>query len=290
MNNKTKGIICILISSFSFASMSVFIRLSGDLPTIQKVFFRNIIAAVIAAIILYRSKQKVTVEKRNFLPLLARCIFGITAMVCNFYAVDHLLLSDATIIAKLGPFFTILFSYLFLREIPRRYQIVGILVAFVGVYFVANPAFNNGRLIDYLIAIIGAICMGLAYTFLRKCLNRGENKSVVVFIFSLFSSVVIIPLFIFNYIPMTLFQIAMLLCAGLCATGGQFSLTYAYFFASAKDVSIYDYFQLVWAALYGFFLFNESFSPNSILGYLIITSAAVFIFAKEKKNRPQEVS
>ncbi|MGD1815719.1 MAG: DMT family transporter [Pleomorphochaeta sp.] len=285
MNNKVKGIICVLISSFSFCTMNVFIRFSGDLPTTQKVFFRNIIAAFVAAFILYKTKEKIKVQKKNIPSLLGRCVFGVVAMLCNFYAVDHLLLSDATIISKLGPFFTIIFCYLFLKEIPRTYQLVGILIAFVGVYFVANPAFNNGSLINYLVAITGALGMGLAYTFLRNCLNKGESKSVIVFIFSLFSSLVCLPLLIINYHPMSLFQLIMLLCAGLSATAGQFGLTYAYYFASAKDVSIYDYFQLIWAAIYAYFLFHEPFILSSVIGYIIITGAAFVIFLKEKKSK-----
>ncbi|MGD1821984.1 MAG: DMT family transporter [Pleomorphochaeta sp.] len=284
MNNKIKGIICVLISSFSFCTMNVFIRYSGDLPTTQKVFFRNIIAAVVAAFILYHNKEKISVKRSSIPSLLARCIFGVIAMLCNFYAVDHLLLSDVTIIAKLGPFFTIIFCYLFLKEIPKAYQIGGILVAFSGVYFVANPSFNNGTFINYLIAICGAIGMGLAYTFLRSCLNKGESKSIIVFIFSLFSSIVCLPLLIINYHPMSTFQLLMLLGAGLSATAGQFGLTYAYYFASAKDVSIYDYSQLIWAAIYAYFLFKEPFIFSSVIGYIIITSAAVYIFIKEKRE------
>lgn len=284
MNNKIKGILCVLISSFSFCTMNVFLRYSGELPTTQKVFFRNIIAAIVALIILYQRKEKIKVQKKSIPSLFARCVFGTVAMLCNFYAVDHLLLSDVTIIAKLGPFFTIIFCYIFLREIPKKYQIIGILIAFSGIYFVANPSFNNGLLIDYFIAITGAVCMGLAYTFLRSCLNKGESKSIIVFIFSFFSSVVCLPLLLINYHSMTMFQTIMLLCAGLSATAGQFGLTYAYYYASAKDVSIYDYSQLIWAAIYAYFLFNEPFILSSIIGYIIITGAAVYIFIKQRNE------
>ena len=284
MNNKIKGILCVLISSFSFCTMNVFLRYSGELPTTQKVFFRNIIAAIVALIILYQRKEKIKVQKKSIPSLFARCVFGTVAMLCNFYAVDHLLLSDVTIIAKLGPFFTIIFCYIFLREIPKKYQIIGILIAFCGIYFVANPSFNNGLLIDYFIAITGAVCMGLAYTFLRSCLNKGESKSIIVFIFSFFSSVVCLPLLLINYHSMTMFQTIMLLCAGLSATAGQFGLTYAYYYASAKDVSIYDYSQLIWAAIYAYFLFNEPFILSSIIGYIIITGAAVYIFIKQRNE------
>ena len=52
LSNKTKGIICILFSAFCFSGMSSFINLSGDLPTPQKVFFRNLVALFIASITL----------------------------------------------------------------------------------------------------------------------------------------------------------------------------------------------------------------------------------------------
>ena len=48
MSEKTKGILCIIFSALSFAFMSLFIKLSGDIPTLQKSFFRNFVAALVA--------------------------------------------------------------------------------------------------------------------------------------------------------------------------------------------------------------------------------------------------
>ena len=47
MKDKNRGIICIILSAFSFALMALFLKLSGDLPAIEKSFFRNLVAAVI---------------------------------------------------------------------------------------------------------------------------------------------------------------------------------------------------------------------------------------------------
>ena len=58
MNHKTKGIIFILLSAFSFAVMNAFVKLSGDLPSIQKSFFRNLVAVMFAVIILLKSEEK----------------------------------------------------------------------------------------------------------------------------------------------------------------------------------------------------------------------------------------
>ena len=56
MKSKNKAILFLITSAFFFSMMSVFVRLSGDLPTFQKMFFRNLIAAVIAFIILVKNK------------------------------------------------------------------------------------------------------------------------------------------------------------------------------------------------------------------------------------------
>ena len=71
MNSRTKGILCILSSAFCFALMSSFVRLAGDLPSVQKSFFRNLIAALIALILLLREHhkgEKLSINRRQ-LPL-----------------------------------------------------------------------------------------------------------------------------------------------------------------------------------------------------------------------------
>ena len=65
MNSKTKGIIFIVLSAFSFALMNVFVRLAGDLPSVQKSFFRNLVAFFIALIMIIRSGDGFKIEKGN---------------------------------------------------------------------------------------------------------------------------------------------------------------------------------------------------------------------------------
>ena len=103
------GIICIIASAFCFSLMSLFIRLSGDVPVIQKCFFRNLVAFFIAVGGMLRAHQPIRIGKGNFKYLSLRAIGGTIGMLCNFYAVDHLALSDASILNKLSPFFAIIF-------------------------------------------------------------------------------------------------------------------------------------------------------------------------------------
>ena len=106
----------IILSAFFFACMNVSVRLAGDLPSVQKSFFRNLVAAVFAAVILTRNHIVPRVQKQYLGILFLRCAFGTLGILCNFYAIDHLLVADASILNKLSPFFAIIFSFLILKE------------------------------------------------------------------------------------------------------------------------------------------------------------------------------
>ena len=109
LSKKSKAIGFILLSAFGFAMMSTFVRLAGDLPSIQKSFFRNVVAMVVAAVVLRREGVGVRWEKGNLPLLLLRSVCGTLGIFCNFYAIDHLVLADANILNKMSPFFAILF-------------------------------------------------------------------------------------------------------------------------------------------------------------------------------------
>ena len=68
--NYLKGVFYILVSAFSFALMAMFIRLSGDVPFVQKTFFRNSIAMFIALCsLLYEIKQELQEDLEQVLPM-----------------------------------------------------------------------------------------------------------------------------------------------------------------------------------------------------------------------------
>ena len=93
MNTKNKAIVCILISAFGFSIMNLCVKLSGDLPSIEKSFFRNLVAAIIAFILLYRSKAGFSCKKENLPALILRAVLGTigltdTQYIWGFYEPD----------------------------------------------------------------------------------------------------------------------------------------------------------------------------------------------------------
>jgi drug/metabolite transporter (DMT)-like permease len=266
-----------LLTAFFFSLMNVFVNLSGDLPTIQKSFFRNIISAIFALSILLKTNQTIRMPKKGKGILILRSLFGTLGIICNFYAVDHLVLADATMLNKMSPFFAIIFSYLFLREKITFKQIMMVSVAFLGSLLIIKPSFNL-EMIPYLIALIGGISAGAAYTCVRKLGSLKVTGPFVVFFFSAFSSILNLPFMLLNFQTMEIIQIIYLLLAGLCAAAAQFSITTAYFNAPAKEISIFDYSQIIFSALLGYILFNQTIDLYSLIGYLIIISMAFTMF------------
>ena len=120
-SERTLGILCILCAAFCFSLMSLFVRLAGNIPTMQKIFFRNLVAAIAAFVILAREGQGFRIHKGCLGGHLARSITGMLGMVANFWAIDHIGMADANMLNKLSPFFAILFS-IFLQRLSARYS------------------------------------------------------------------------------------------------------------------------------------------------------------------------
>ncbi|WP_182758983.1 DMT family transporter [Staphylococcus pasteuri] len=282
MNPKIKGIIAILISAVGFSFMSVFFRLSGDLPVFQKSLARNLVAMFIPLFFIYKYKQPMFGKLSSQPLLISRSALGLIGVLFNIYAIDHMVLSDADTLMKLNPFWTILFSLIFLNEKIRKYQITAMVVAILGILLIVKPEFSSS-IIPSLIGLFSGIFAASAYTCVRALSTR-EAPYTIVFYFSLFSVIVLIPFTIFTYEPMSNLQLLYLFGAGLSAAVGQIGITLAYSFAAAKDISIFTYASIIFTALFGFILFGESPDLLATLGYVVIIGASYYMFEKARRE------
>lgn len=274
MKQKQKGILFILGAAFCFAGMNLFVRLAGDLPVMEKVFFRNLIAMFAAAVVLLKDKEGFHAGKGNQIYLFLRSSIGLLGVVFNFYAIDRMNIADASMLNKLSPFFAVIFSIFLLKEKAKPVEWSFIVLAFVGALFVIKPEFGMGG-IPALCGTLGGMCAGAAYTFVRLLSKRGERGKLIVFYFSAFSCLVAGPLMLLDFQPMELWQLLSLMGAGCAAAGGQFCITAAYSHAPAKDISVFDYSQVIFAALMGYLFLGQMPDIYSWIGYVIIAGAAI---------------
>ena len=283
-NNILKGIFCIIIAGFGFSLMALFIKLSGNLPAMQKGFFRNIIAVAISSIPLIKHWKaiKFPQSKMSWGVLISRSVFGTIGLVFNFYAISHISLADSTIIQKLSPFVIIILSYIFFKEKMTRFQLTAIIIAFIGVGFIIKPTGNGLISLGAFAALLGAFCSGVAYTCVRYLGTHNVSGEFIIFFFSSLSTLLLLPYLIFDYREMSIYQLSMLILAGASATIGQYGVTFAYRYAAAKNISVFDYSQVLFSGILGFIFFSELPDLQSLIGYIIVISVGIILVKKTK--------
>ncbi|NCC44454.1 MAG: DMT family transporter [Clostridia bacterium] len=167
------------------------------------------------------------------------------------------------------------FSIFILKEKVNKVEWTAVIIAFFGALFVVKPSFQM-EFVYALIGVLGGLGAGMAYTFVRKLGNQGERGPVIVMCFSVFSSIVTLPFLIVQYKPMSVAQVLSLLAAGCCAMGGQLCITNAYTKAPAREISVFDYTQVIFAALLGLVFLGQIPDIWSLVGYVVIIGSAVF--------------
>ncbi|MBE6090575.1 MAG: DMT family transporter [Clostridium beijerinckii] len=280
LSNRKKGIIFITASAFGFAMMSAFVKISGDLPSFQKTFFRNIVSLMVAFALISKHRGNFFGQKNNQKTLLLRSIFGTLGILFNFYSIDKLVLSDANMLNKLSPFFVIIFSGIFLKEKVNIKQIIAIIIAFIGTSFIIKPSLNL-EIMPAIAGILGGVTAAAAYTCVRS-LSGKEHPETIVFYFSFISSVITFPLMIIYYENMNIMQLIYLLLAGIFASLGQFGITLAYKYAPAKEISIFDYTNIIFSAIISLCLFGILPDYLSLIGYVVIFSSSLYMFLYNK--------
>ena len=283
-NNILMGIFCIVVAGFGFSLMALFIKLAGNLPSMQKGFFRNIIAVGISLIPLIKHWKSINFPKGklSWSVLISRSVFGTIGLVFNFYAITHISLADSTIIQKLSPFVILILSYIFFKEKMTKFQMIAIVIAFIGVGFIIKPSGDGFVSMGALAALLGAFCSGIAYTCVRYLGTHNVSGEFIIFFFSTLSTLLLLPYLIFDYKVMTMYQLSMLILAGASATIGQYGVTFAYKYAAAKNISVFDYSQVLFSGIFGFIFSSEFPDLQSLIGYIIVISVGIILVKKSK--------
>lgn len=261
-----------VISAFSFTIMQVFVKLASEIPLYEKVLFRNSVSLFISLGILLIYKRPLIPNQKNRKPLFLRCLFGLLGVVFFFYSIDKLIMSDAAMLNRLSPFFTTIFAAVFLKEKLSKHHYWILIAVFVGTLFIIKPKFDLS-ILPSITGICSAAFAGAAYTILRF-LKEKEDTYTIVFAFSAFSVIGLIPFAATNFILPNSQQIFQLFMIGIFASLGQIFITMSYKYAPASQVSIYNYLSVIFALFVGFIIFDEIPDILSIIGSCIVLSMA----------------
>ena len=293
---KAKGIAAIVASALGFALMAALVRLADDygepLSAFQKSFFRNLVAFAVAAAVYWYSRPRVaspsprttTHEPRTTFLLIARAAFGTLGIFANFYALSHIPIATGQMLNKTAPFFTVAFAWAFLGERTLPRQAAALAVAFAGAVLVVKPGFAGAEAFPLAVGLLGGAAAGAAYACVRALRRRGADPAYIILYFSVFSCLAAVPFMLPGLRPMTFAQVAVLLGAGGAAAVGQFGVTLAYGYAAPRDIAVYDYSSVLFAAAFGYFFFAQAPDIFSVLGFAVILAALVLLNSRRRKR------
>lgn len=259
------------LSTFSFAMANVFVKQLSEMPVMEIVFFRSIVAGFFCWVGIRQAK--VAWQGNNKLFLVFRGIAGTAALVLFFITLQEIPLASATTIQYLSPIFTVFIAIFFLKESVKYLQWFFYAIAFGGVLLIKN--FDPRVSLFYLIiGIIAAFCSGVAYNFVRK-LKDSEHPIVIIFYFQLIGLVVSIPALFFIWKTPIGLEWLYLILVGIFSQLGQVFLTNAFSRERAASVAIIVYSGLVYAISIGWIFYGEQQTIWTFLGMGLVVVGVI---------------
>jgi drug/metabolite transporter (DMT)-like permease len=271
-----------ILAGLGYTLASVCTReLSSDYSTAQLAFMRAVIA--IGFVVPMILRNGISVMKTSVFPLhLLRSFFTYGGMMCWFYAVSVIPISDYTALLYFQPIFTILFAMLILREKagPRTWAAVA--VAFVGALIILRPGFQDISL--GMVATIGTALLFAGVNTCMKTLSRTDSPSVLVAYVSILMLVLsAVPAWLYWTDPV-LGDAPAILGIGVFALAGQYAITRAIMVADARVIQPFDFSRLITAALLGWIVFGETSDAYTWAGALVIFCASYYVIVFERKG------
>ena len=271
-----------LLAAFSFSLMGVAIKLAAlELNNPMIVFLRNAFGLLALSPWLLKNGHK-PLRTDRFSMHLTRCLIGLSAMYCFFFAIAHMPLAEAMLLNYSTPLYIPFIAWIWLQERPHPRLIPIVLVGFVGVSLILRPSNPAAAGWVGLLGAASGVMAAAAFVAIRR-LSRTEPALRIVFYFTALSLLISsLPLLWFWQSPSA--HACMLMAfAGSTATLAQIALTRAYSLAPAAQVAPFNYLVVVFAALWGWLLWSERSDALSMLGAALVVGSSMLALRQRNK-------
>jgi S-adenosylmethionine uptake transporter len=283
-----------ILASLFFATMSVCIKFAAThFNTFELVFYRGLIGMVVMAS-LCRAQG---VSTRTPVPLMHvwRSVIGVASLSAWFYAIANLPLATAMTLNYMSGVWVAAFlvggTLVMgrLQDASRQGPVVlTVLTGFAGVIMILRPTIEQNQLFAGVIGLLSGLGAAMAYMQVAALGRMGEPESRTVFYFSIGTTIVGGTAMLFTGASDWVWPHALwLLPIGLLAALGQLCMTKAYTRGATMLVANLQYSGIVFAALYGLFLFGDLIPLIGWTGMALIIASGIAATALRKRALPQ---
>jgi len=285
-NQNQLGGICMILSVLFFSLMDVLIKITNEYDVGQVMFSRAIFGLIPIFFLIPKNRIKNFYKTNNKLLHFYRSFVGAVAMYAIFVGLRNLQLSEVTSLAFSGPIWVVIFSILFLGEKIKAKRWAAVVLGFVGVLIISKPGFDNLNFF-YIFPVIFTLGFAGVSIFIRKLTLAGEPVYLIAFYFSVCSA--IFGLFTLPFGGWTMpssYDLVLLILIGLLGSIANLLLTKSYQLAEVSLTTPLKYLSLVFAIIFGFYLFNEipTIYTLSGAGLIVISSAIIFVREHQLKK------
>jgi drug/metabolite transporter (DMT)-like permease len=297
------GILLKVLSALAFTMMAASLKLvSSSYPTGELVFFRSFFALVPLLLWLAWQGDLIdAVRTRDMRGHLTRGAFGSAGMFSGFVALAYLPLHDAIAIGYATPLIVVVLAALILKETVRAYRWTAVVIGFLGVLIMLSPHLGAARTMEgasafgALLAVVGACCSAGATIQVRR-LTATEKTGAIVLYFSLLTTVLGLATIVLGWRSPPLNDFLLLVLIGVLGGIGQILLTSSYRHADTSIIAPFEYTTMIWALLFGWFVFDDLPSRAVVAGAALVAAAGIFVLWREhqlglgRKNEVETVS
>ncbi len=273
------GFLYMFLSVCAFSIMDLIVKWSDTYPLGEVLFFRGFFGVLFYFFVIPKQRIKnFYYTKRAGLHFL-RCIFGLIALIAIFIALRNLPLATVVSISFAAPIFTTIFSIFFLSEKVGFYRWLAVFVGFFGIIIITEPGFSSLN-IYYIYPII--FCLGLSYVAIAiRQLSTTEPVWLISLNFS--AAITIVSLFTIPYgwIMPNFKDFFLLSLIGIFGGVANLWLSQSYKFSEVSLVTPLKYLALVFAIIFGYFIWNEVPTIKTLSGALLVILSSIIIFRRE---------
>ena len=273
------GFFYMFISVCAFSLMDVIVKWSDDYPIGQVLFFRGFFGIIPILFLIPRHRYFDFYNTTRPILHLKRCLAGLVALVSIFIALRNLPLATVVSITFAAPIFTTIFSIFLLNEKVGFYRWLAVLVGFIGIVIISEPGFSSLNFY-YIYPII--FCLGLSYVAIAiRKLSSTEPVWLISFFFSF--SIMILSFFSFyqNWILPSFIDLFLLSMIGILGGLANLWLSQSYKLSEVSLVTPLKYLALVFAIIFGYFIWNEIPTLKTLLGAVLVILSSFIIFRRE---------
>ena len=282
MKNKSYilGIFWMVITSFLFVGVFITVKYIGsDVPASQSAFLRYLFATIILFPIIIKSLQNTSISLMK--TFFIRGFFHAIGVTLWFYSMTVITIAEVTAIGFLTPIFVCVGASFLFKEKIIGFRLFAIFISFIGAIIILRPGFKLFET-GHGCMLFAAFVFSFSY-LIAKLVSEHKNSMEIVGYLSLFTTLFLIPMAIYEWKSINNENIFLLFLTAIIATFGHITMTMAIKAAPMVVIQPFIFLQLVWSVIFGFVLFNESVDIYVIIGGIVILISTSYLTFHESK-------